>query len=189
MVKLKVEVENLTNDYEHKVLELPCDLKTELMDGCEYVIVSQEEFENGEIRCCGNDIVRFNQALLDINDQNPEMTTELLAMILGATGEDLSDDETVRRICENDFGFEDLSSIDWRMSDEEICACYLATILGVKFDKDMADSVFASLCDDSAVDYIVWSDVWRQYTFLGYEMISATNENGESVRYLIYWKR
>ena len=63
MVELRVEVENLTMDYEHTLLKLPCSLLEHISKDCEYVIVSAQSTDYGDIQV-GIDDVYYTEDLL-----------------------------------------------------------------------------------------------------------------------------
>lgn len=184
LVTLKIEIENLTTDYSTKEIIIPCDLRAELEPNCDYVVVSCEPY----IPMGYNDDIKgLNEIIETINSESPGMTNDLLRVLLEASGENIFDDTFLRKIVTNDFMFEDISGIQWKMGDEEIAACYLMTVLRIPFDPATKPETIDALCDDSISDYISWEGIWNEYETLGFRVI--VDLDGENYgRYLIHWK-
>ena len=129
----------------------------------------------------------MNEVIDDINSENPGMTAELLALIMDAVDGELEDEEFVRRIKENDFMFEDLSEVTWKMGNEELAACYIATELGVPFDTGITKEILDFISKDEITDYIDWSAIWAQYEAIGFRLAEDL-ESEEYSLYLIHWR-
>lgn len=181
MINVKVELEDLTDDYSIKTISLPCDIRTQIDRDHEYVIISCEpDLDIGD----NNDIEKLNRVLDSINNENPEMTAEYLSILLGnSSARDLFDEDFLRRIEENDFMFEDISEIDWLMSPEETAGCYLATELKIPFDEGVTGKMLDLLDSSVLVDYVNWKDVWRQYEAIGFRLVSKDDNT-----YILHWR-
>lgn len=184
MIKLQVELEDSFDDMQYIKIILPCDLRMELDNQHDYIIVSCEP----DIQIPQNDdIKRLNDVLDEINSENPEMTAHYLDILLKASGMSLFDDEFIRKVKENDFLFVDLSDIHWHMTNNEIAACYLVQELGIPFDRDMEKETFTHMRDEQLTDYINWADVWDLFETNGFTLIEE-DMVAENELYLIYWK-
>lgn len=183
-IKLQVELEDSFDDIQYKKITLPCNLRTELDERHDYIIVSCEP----DISIPQNDdIKRLNDVLDEINSENPEMTAYHLKLLLKASGMELFDDEFVRKVEENDFLFINLSDIHWRMTNKEIAACYLVQELGIPFDRDMGKEAFTHMQDEQLTDYINWVSVWDLFEANGFTLVED-DAAAENELYLIYWK-
>lgn len=185
MIKLKIELQDWDECCAEKVITVPStSLHSELNRQNEYVIIDSTPSIPG---VHSMDIWELNKVLDDINSENPGMTAELLSLIMDAVDGDLDDEEFVRRIKENDFMFEDLSDLKWRMGNEEIAACYIATELEVPFDDGITKEILAFLKKDEITDYIDWSAIWSQYEAIGFRLAEDI-ESEEYSLYLIHWR-
>ena len=184
MVSLNLEVENLTTDYSISKLTIPCNLHSKLDRDCEYVIVSCEP----AIPMGGcDDIEKLNEILDTINNESPGMTNTLLRIMLEAADTDIFDEKFLERIVENNFMFEDLSAVQWKMDPEEIAACYLMTVLKIPFSQEITPDMIEVLSNDAVVDYISWSDMWDDYHTLGFRIVEDLESETYGL-YLIHWK-
>lgn len=184
MIQLTVELEDLTDDVGYQKIVIPCDLYSVLNTQHEYVVVSCEpEIHLGQY----DDIQKLNNVLDEINSENPEMTACYLGVLLQASRKgDIFDPEFLQRIENNDFMFEDLTDITWRMEQDEIAARYLTQELKIPFDREMSDETFQSLTKEELTDYVNWKDVWKQYAAMGFQLIGDSEHQAE--KYLIYWR-
>lgn len=181
MIKLQIEVQDWDNGGIEKVISIPSDIKSELNRQNDYVIVDSTPDIPG---ISVMDIWELNEIIDGINSENPAMTTEFFALIMDAVDGNLEDDEFIRRIKENDFVFEDLSDITWKMSSEEIAACYIATELKVPFDTGITKEILEFIGKDEITDYIDWFAIWSQYELIGFKI--AEDDDGNI--YLIHWR-
>ena len=164
---------------------MPCDIRSKLDSQHEYIIVSCDP----DISIPQNDdIKRLNDVLDEINSENPDMTAYYLGILLQASnGMSLFDDEFIRKAKENDFMFEELTDIKWRMEIDEIAACYLLQELGVPFDKDMSKDSIEHLKDEEIVDYINWKYIWEKYGDMGFKLVTSEDPADNRI-FLVYWK-
>ena len=184
MIKLKLELQDWDGCGEDKVVTIPSNIRSELNSQSEYVIIDCVP-SVPDIQAM--DIWKLNSVIDEINSENPSMTAEFLALIMEAVDGDLGDDEFVRRIKENDFMFEDLSDITWKMGNEDVAACYIATELKVPFDTGITREILDFLSKDEITDYIDWSTVWEQYEAMGFRIVEDL-ESEEYSLYLIHWR-
>ena len=184
MIRIEVELQDWDSGCVEKTVMIPSNIRMELNSQSEYVIVDSTPFIP-DIQTM--DIWELNSIIEDINSENPEITAELLALIMDTVNGELSDDEFVRRIKENDFMFEDLSDINWKMQEEEIAACYIATVLGVPFDIGITNEILEFIGREEIVDYIDWKSIWAQYEISGFKLIEDI-ESEECGLYLIHWR-
>ena len=184
MIKLKLELQDWDGCGEDKVVTIPSNIRSELNSQSEYVIIDCVP-SVPDIQAM--DIWELNSVIDEINSENPSMTAEFLALIMEAVDGDLGDDEFVRRIKENDFMFEDLSDITWKMGNEDVAACYIATELKVPFDTGITREILDFLSKDEITDYIDWSTVWEQYEAMGFRIVEDL-ESEECSLYLIHWR-
>lgn len=184
MIKLEVELQDLNGDGPDKTITLPCNLKSELNEQSEYVIVSCDP--DIPLSKC-DDVCLLNDILEEINSVNPDMTAEYLGVLLVASGLDISDEIFVRRASSNSFIFKDLSAIQWEMTAEEIAARYLVTELKVPFDGVDGETISA-LGDEKVAEYINWGGIWSVYTIMGFSLVEDSGF-GYGTLYLVYWKK
>lgn len=184
MIELKLELQDWDNDCASKTVTIPSDIRSELNRQNEYVIIDSTPSIPG-IQIM--DVWELNEVVDDINSENPGMTAGLLALIMEAVGGELENEEFVRRIKENDFMFEDLSEITWKMDNEELAACHIATELGVPFDTGITKEILDFIGKDEIVDYIDWSAIWAQYEAIGFRLAEDL-ESEEYGLYLIHWR-
>lgn len=186
MVRLEIELEDVTNDYQLETIVLPCNLRSTIDLQHEYVIVSCDP----DIPIYGDDVQKLNDILDEINCENPEMTAEYIQILMEAAGSaDLFDEEVIRRIKENDFLFSDLTDISefGYMSNCEKAARYIASEMKVPFDKNLSKQFFQLIQDSTVVEYIDWDRIWNQYELIGFKLIeSDIIENGGL--YLVHWR-
>lgn len=186
MIRLTVEVSDLDSG-ESKILTLPCNLRAELENHYDYLILSTTP----DIPLSRNDDIKgLNDILDEINSESPGMTEEYLEILLeAAPSGDLFDEEFVRKLKENEFMFEDISDIHWAMSAEETAGCYLATDLNVPFDHGITEEMLNILGDDALTDYINWEQVWEQYASIGFRLIERARPAGfGGGRYIVHIK-
>lgn len=184
MVKIRLELEELENSKTIYVT-LPCNLRAELDLQCDYIIMDSEPSMPSVYNM---DLRKLNDVLDEINCENPGMTAEYLNLLLDASGaRDITDEEFLRRIKENDFMFEDLSEIRWKMSGEEIAARYVATVLKVPFKKGINAELLCAMSSDIISEYIKWEDIWSQYETLGFR-VEEDSTSEEYGLYLIHWR-
>ena len=167
-----------------KTVILPCNLRSELNDQAEYVIVSCDP--NIPLSKC-DDVGLLNDILEEINSVNPDMTAEYLGVLLIASGLDISDETFVRRASSNSFMFKDLSAIQWEMTSQEIAARYLVTELKVPFD-GVDNETLLAFGSEGVASYIKWEDIWTAYTIMGFSLIEDPGL-GCGTLYLVYWKK
>lgn len=184
MIKLELELQDWDDGCADKTVTIPSNIRSELNRQNEYVIIDSTP-SIPSIQTM--DIWELNEVIDDINSENPGMTAELLALIMDAVGGELEDEEFVRRIKENDFMFEDLSEITWKMGNEELAACYIATELGVPFDTGITKEILDFISRDEITDYIDWSAIWAQYEAIGFRLAEDL-ESDEYSLYLIHWR-
>ena len=184
MIKLELELQDWDDGCADKTVMIPSNIRSELNRQNEYVIIDSTPFIPG-IQTM--DVWELNEVIDDINSENPGMTAELLALIMDAVDGELEDEEFVRRIKENDFMFEDLSEVTWKMSNEELAACYIATELGVPFDTGITKEILDFISKDEITDYIDWSAIWAQYEAIGFRLAEDL-ESEEYSLYLIHWR-
>ena len=184
MIKLKLELQDWDDSCADKIVTIPSNIRSELNRQSEYVIIDSTPSIPGVQTM---DVWELNEVIDDINSENPGMTAQLLALIMEAVDGDLEDQEFVRRIKENDFMFEDLSDITWKMGNEEIAACYIATGLGVPFDTGITKEILEFISKDEITDYIDWSAIWAQYEAIGFRLAEDL-ESEEYSLYLIHWR-
>ena len=183
-IQLSVEISNLDEE-DTKVITLPCDLRAELDNYYDYIILA----------CCpdiplrrNDDIKRLNDVLDEINSENPGMTEDYLDVLIEASASgDLFDDEFIRRVRENDFIFEDISYMDTGMSAEETAAMYLATDMNVPFERGMQQEAFIALSDETVSKYINWDLIWDHYRSMGFRVVERRNPIGcKSQKYIVH---
>ena len=184
MIKLKLELQDWDDSCADKIVTIPSNIRSELNRQSEYVIIDSTPSIPGVQTM---DVWELNEVIDDINSENPGMTAQLHTLIMEAVDGDLEDQEFVRRIKENDFMFEDLSDITWKMGNEEIAACYIATELGVPFDTGITKEILKFISKDEITDYIDWSAIWAQYEAIGFRLAEDL-ESEEYSLYLIHWR-
>ena len=186
IIRLTVEVSNL-DDGESRILTLPCNLRAELANHDDYIILSTTP----DIPISRNDdITKLNDVLDEIDSENPGMTEEYLDILMEASmSGDLFDEEFVRRLKENEFMFCDISDVHLAMSTQEIAAYYLAATLKVPFDHGVTDEMLDTISDDALMDYVDWMEIWEQYKSIGFKLIERTNPmRGNSGKYIVHIK-
>lgn len=183
-IKLEVELQDLNGDWPDVTVTLPCNLRSELNDQAEYVVMSCEP--DIPLPKC-DDIGLLNSAVEEINSMNPDMTAEYLGVLLLASGLDITDEVFVRRAASNSFMFKDLSNVPQRISSQETAACYLVTELGIPFEGADEETIRA-LSDEKIVDYVNWEEVWTAYTVMGFSVVEDIGF-GDGELYLVYWKK
>lgn len=186
MIRLSVEVSDLDCE-ESKILTMPCNLRAELKNHYDYIILSTTP----DISISRNDNIKeLNDILDEINSENPGMTEDYLGILLeAAPSGDLFDEEFVRKIKENEFMFVDISDVRLAMSAEETAAYYLATEIGVPFDHGITSEMLDIIGDDVLMDYINWEQVWEQYKSVGFTLVERTKSvSGNSGRYIVHIK-
>lgn len=184
-IRLIVEVSDLLDCGDSKTLTLPCDLRAELENHYDYIILSTKP----DIPLSRNDDIKgLNDILDEINSENPGMTAEYLEILLeAAPSGDLFDERFVHKLKENQFMFEDISKVRWAMSAKETAGCYLATELRIPFDDGITKDILDVLSDDAVSDYINWDQVWEQYASIGFKLIERASV-GSSGRYIVHIK-
>jgi len=188
MIQLTVEVSNLDTG-ETKFLTLPCNLRSDLPDFFDCVILSVSP----DIQLSRNDeIVRLNDVLDEINSENPSMDENYLALLIEASPSgDLFSEDFVRRLKENDFIFEDISDMDTGSSllTEEVAAQYLATELMVPFDRGVTSRLLEEIAKSELPSYIDWLGVWDQYEAAGFKIMESEDQIGrDTSKYIIHIK-
>lgn len=184
MIRLEVELQDLNSDWPDKTVTLPCNLKSELNDQAEYIIVSCEP--DIPLPKC-DDISLLNSIIEEINSINPDMTAEYLGILLIASGLDISDETFVQRASSNSFMFKDLSNAQQRASSQETAAYYLVTELEIPFEGADEETIWA-LSDKKIADYVNWEEIWTIYAVMGFSIIEDSGL-GDGELYLVYWKR
>lgn len=184
MIKLKLELQDWDDGCADKVVTIPSNIQSELTRQNEYIIVDSTPSIPGVQTM---DVWELNNIIDEINSENPGMTAELLSLIMDAVDGELDDEEFVRRIKENDFMFEDLSDITWKMGNEEVAACYIATELCVPFDTGITKEILEFISKDEITDYIDWSAIWEQYEKIGFRLAEDL-ESEDYGLYLIHWR-
>lgn len=184
MIKLEVELQDLNGDWPDKTITLPCNLRSELNDQAEYIIMSCEP--DIPLPKC-DDIGLLNSIIEEINSVNPDMTAEYLGILLIASGLDISDETFVRRASSNSFMFKDLSNVQQRANSQETAAYYLVTELEIPFEGADAETIWA-LSDKKIADYVNWEEIWTTYSVMGFSVIEDSGL-GDGDLYLVYWKR
>lgn len=186
MIQLMVEVSDLDSG-DSKILTLPCNLRAELENPYNYVIVSTTP----DIFISRNDgIKELNDILDEINSENPGMTEEYLEILLeAAPSGDLFDRELVRKLKENEFMFSDISDVRMAMSTEEIAGYYLATELRVPFEQGITSTVLDAIGEEALADYINWDQIWGQYEFLGFRLVERLRLMDKKIeKYIVHIK-
>lgn len=186
MIQLTVEVSDLDCG-ESKILTLPCNLRAELENYYDYIILSTTP----DISLSRNDNIKeLNDILDEINSENPGMTEEYLGILMEASlSGDLFDEEFARKLKENEFMFGDISDLRLAMSTEETAGYYLATTLRVPFDHGVTDEILDAVSDDALMDYINWEQIWEQYESVGFTLVErAKSANGSRGQYIVHIK-
>lgn len=180
MVKLKIEVDDWDTS-ETIALTLPCDVKSKVDTTHELQIIDWDgTFSLGYY----DDIVKLNDAIEEINAENPTMTLEMLIEILEASGAgSLDDKDFIRKVCSSDFMLEEITDTEnWLMnSEEEKCACYLATEMMIPFARNITEKRLEEI-KDNMIDVIDWKTVWRYYTHMGFKLLQFND-----AMYAFHW--
>lgn len=185
MIEILVELEDLSTGEAGLLVTLPCDLKAVLEKDHEYVIYDVEQDIDFN---SFTDVFKLNAILEEIENSNPDLTTEHLEALLMVSKMRLTDAEFIRRIADNEFMLEVLECPeDSGMDIEEYAACYLATELCIQFDKDVDQNMMRLIGCDEVSQYVSWSTIWRQYEAMGFRIVDDYNDE-ELMSYLIYWK-
>lgn len=138
---------------------------------------------------CESDVFQLNDAIKCINNGSPNMTSELLSVIIDATGEDITSKKFVERIVDNDFLFEDITDYGVFAQDEsEVAAQFVARKLSVPFDSSVTKEEFLVVCKKELSEYIDWRTIWSQYESMGFRVEESYDCNNERSIYLIHWK-
>jgi len=168
MIQLTVEVSDLDCG-ESKILTLPCNLRAELENHYDYIILSTSP----TISITRNDSIKeLNDILDEINSENPGMTEEYLQVLLeAAPSGNLFNEDFVRKLKENEFMFGDISDVDLPLNAKETAGYYLATQLNVPFDYGITDEMLDAIANSAMMDYINWELIWEQYESVGFRMI------------------
>ena len=179
MVKLKIEVDDWDTG-ETTELMLPCEVKHQVDASHDLQIVDWEaDFSIGF-----DDVVKLNQTIEDINSENPSMTLKLLTIILKASDSgSFSDKRFIEKVCNNDFMLEKLTNIKKlpTSSDEERCACYLATEMFIPFAKNITTDILEQISKKSIKD-VDWKVIWNYYYQMGFKVVN----DGNSI-YAFHW--
>ena len=185
LIALKVEIEDADNNFEVKKLTLPCNLRTELTSGRDYIIVDCEPHIPEVLDM---DVWELNNILDEINCENPSMTEDFFsALVLASEVIDLTDEEFIRRVKENDFFFSDVSKLmdyGYISSEEAAAARYLVHTAKLPFHKDLTKEQMEFFMDETVDDFISWESVWDEYSARGFQLIEGP---GVGQYYLIYW--
>ncbi len=178
MIKLKVEVDDWDTGETVK-LTLPCDVRQKVDMSHDLQIIDWDSLMSIGF----DDVKKLNEAIEDMNAENPLMTLELLEKILDASATTtLCDKEFQRKICSSDFMLEKVERNMWKLkSKEEQCACFLATELLIPFAKNISEDFLESIRIDK-IDKVKWNVVWDYYSRMGFKII----EYKKSV-YAFHW--
>lgn len=184
MIKLQVEVQDWPLEMGSQTVTIPSNLHATLNPDVEYIIVDTLPRIPD---VASIDIWELNDLISSINQSSPGMTADLLAMLMDATGGELSDEEFVRRIKENDFLFEDITDLTKKYDSEESAAKFVAFTLHVPFDADITKEVLSFFEREEVEYYIDWYAIWEQYETMGFKIIDDYLDEGYKT-YLIHWR-
>jgi len=182
MIEISIELQDWNGDYSESAISIPSDIRTVLDRQNEYVIVDSMPSIPG-IQTM--DVWKLNEVIDDINSENPDMTAELLVLLMETVDGSLHDDEFIRRIKDKDFMFEDISNIT--MGDEEVAARYIVEELGVPFDSKINKETLAFITRDEVSEYIKWDEIWWQYEAMGFKLAEDVYSDDPGV-YLVHWR-
>lgn len=176
MVKIKVEIDDWDTGLSTE-LTLPCDVKKFVDTTHELQIVDWEgDFFIGQF----DDVLKFNNFLDDLNSECPNMSLELLSIILASSScATLSDTEFVRKVHTSDFMFEEVSGVTGS-NNEEKCACYLATEMMIPFAKNITGIHLEKMSEMK--NKVLWNRVWDYYNTMGFKIIAALGK-----LYVFHW--
>lgn len=181
MIHVKVTLIDLY-DFSQTKLTIPCTLTDDIDPDHEYEIISMSpDLPLLDI----DDIWRINAVLSEINTANPDMTIEYLNILVTASGSELWDPEFVRRVCEDEFMFYDLTDCNFGLSKRCNAAKHLLTQERVPFDKQVDQFTMNILGCTEVQDYIDWEAIWRQYLTLGFQIIEEDFDKGRT--FLVFW--
>ena len=195
MIELSCRI--IDNDLgETKEVTLPCDYRKYLATDHDLEIL---DVLDGEFMLHNyNDIENLNDILERINSENPNMTVELLQLIMDAVGyHRLDEDELIETICEKDFMLEliekdltdcdDIDVISWEEMDEyEKAACFLSTELNIPFAKNIHPVTLENI-QNQPLCCINWQGIWRRYYQMGFRVLM--DEYEPDVYYIFNWER
>lgn len=185
MVKVCVTATNMTTDEADIDIVLPMsepELKSYLMDGCDYIVVEYD----ATVNFLTNDLFEMNKVLNRLNEENPSLDEYIISNIVNGDYEledlYLDDDDTLDKLCNNDFMYEEIIvPHDTTLDCFEYLAYKLCCDYGIPF----------TLCE-SELDYAVeageaypdWSIAWDNYSSLmgfRYRIGDATENFEESL--------
>lgn len=169
MIKINVELENITTDEEAVTLQLPLnenELHSLLMRNCDYLIV---ECDNLSIFDEYDDVFDLNKTINRICSENPSITNNALLIISDVIRDGYYDkNEIIDKICENDFMYEKLVvPQEWHRSIESYAAFVLFSEYGVPFSQIESEMTKAK---KAGKDYGDWDSVWDVYSFMGFHI-------------------
>lgn len=179
LIELKVKVDDL-DSWESKTVSLPCNLRREVdlthdLQICEW----EGAFSLGSC----DEIVGLNGLIEEINTENPEITLDLLTAIFNASDtHSLDNEEFVRKICCNDFMFEEIGNYNQVLtSDEEKCAYYLAVKKKIPFARGITDGNLKEI-EMVPTNMINWRAIWVHYRHMGFKIVQFHN-----MKYVFHW--
>lgn len=147
-----------------------------------YISETVPNIDNWQI----DDIWELNDLVDEINAENPEMTVEYMDILLMASmAQSAMDLDFRRRICENDFMFEEVTNTGYDLSGQENAAKYLADCAGVPFAPNITPSMLAGLMSSCVENYINWSLIWRKYLAMGFQYVETDSPDYRS--YVVLW--
>lgn len=184
MIKLQVEVQDFPEEMGFQTVTIPSNLQAVLDPNVEYVVVDTLP-RIPDVSSIG--VWELNDLISSINQSSPGMTADFLAMLMDATGCELSDEEFVRRIKENDFLFEDITDLTRKYDAEEAAAKFTAFTLHVPFDADITKDMLSFFERKEVEYYIDWYAIWEQYETMGFKIIEDYLDDGYKI-YLIHWR-
>lgn len=182
MIHVKVTLIDLY-DFSQTKLTIPCTLTNDINPDHEYEIISMSP-ETALLD--SDDVWKINGILDEINAGNPDMTLEYLEVLSRAANSDIFDPEFVRRVCEDEFMFYDLTDCNYGLTRRGNAAKHLLTQEKVPFDKEVDQFTMNILGSTEVQDYIDWESIWRQYLTMGFQLIEEDFGN-QSRAYLVFW--
>ena len=178
MIKIELNLHNLTTYEEPKSVVVPIsetELKSKLMPDCEYYV----QPEMSELSFKAESVFTINKIISLINDENPLMTEEILGNLLCLSGYNyVDDDEFLKKVCENDFMYIEITNAPLFAEDEDVAAYILYNTYDIPFS---VSDIEIEMVEDSPLVDGYWYCAWETYYYMGFRTLSYDNNNKKRI--------
>lgn len=177
MIKLKVKIEDC-DECSYEVFQLPCALGgiIDVSHNIEIVECSPS-IRLGDC----SDIVELNNILDEIDCSSPEMSVELLNVLMRENNiSSINNEDFIRKICDRDFMLEEVTDSPKKLRDKESrCAAFLLQRLKIPFVKKITKAQF----DDLMKKPYPWVTIWMCYYRMGFRTFEFDDK-----LYVLNWR-